>query len=338
MPPAKLNLLLSVGDALPEGHADTPAGKAGYHAISSWFASISLHDELTISPRAKGSCADDASTWASVSWHADAPAPSPIDWPLDKDLAVRAARALERHAGKPLAISLTLAKRIPVGAGLGGGSSDAASTLLALRGAHAPGVSDEALLTLASELGSDVAYFVRMGLLAQHADARWSTGALVDGLGELVAPLPAPREPIVLIVSSLACATREVYRTFDELRTLRRAELAGEGKVPRPYDAPRRETVHRRSQEMSAARALNERKLVNDLELAALRTQPALGPLKTALGKATRRLVHITGSGSAMFIVPERGKAPWTLERARTVCASDVGTSVHAKALPINIV
>jgi 4-diphosphocytidyl-2-C-methyl-D-erythritol kinase len=340
--PAKLNLLLSVGDALPEGHADTPAGKAGYHAISSWFASISLADELTVERRKAGSCDDDASTWAARSWASDAPAPTPLDWPLEKDLCVRAARALQAHVGSPLAVRLALTKRIPVGAGLGGGSSDAACTLLALREACSLEVSDDALMDIALQLGSDVPYFVRMGTLANDAnnadDPPQASGALVDGLGDAIEPLAVPESQLVLVLSRVSCETRAVYRAYDELRALRRAGLAGEGKNPRPYDAPRTETVHRRAGEMAQAGALNERQLLNDLEAAALRVQPTLGPLKTELGKATRRLVHITGSGSAMFIVPEAGKAPWTLERAAKVCAGEAGAAVGAHATLVRTV
>jgi 4-diphosphocytidyl-2C-methyl-D-erythritol kinase len=326
--PAKLNLLLSVGDSLPADHAS--GHKPGYHLISSWFACIDLHDDIRISTRAKGSCKDDPATWASVSWAQDALQPSAIDWPLEKDLAVRAARLLETHVGKALPTSLAVAKRIPVGGGLGGGSSDAASTLLAMRAAHSLDVSDDTLCELASQLGSDVAFFVRSA-------CDQAPSAIVEGLGELIESAHCPWTSVVLITNNAHCDTRSVYAKYDELRTLRRAELAGEGKKPRAYDDPRSDTVRKRADEMIAANALNERQLMNDLEVAALRTQPLLGPLKTALGKATRRLVHITGSGSSMFIVPEEGKLEWTLERAQRVCASDDGTPISAKACVVRV-
>jgi 4-diphosphocytidyl-2C-methyl-D-erythritol kinase len=328
--PAKLNLMLSVGDALPDGHENCPAGKAGYHLISSWFACIDLHDEVSVSPRAKGSCADDAKSWASVQWAGNAPQPSAIDWPLDTDLAVRAARALEAQVGRPLWVTLAVRKRIPVGAGLGGGSSDAASTLLAMRDALVLDVSDDALVQIAMSLGSDVAFFIRSAGQSPQS-------AVVEGLGEVVDLAGCPAQQLLLITANAPCNTRAVYKQYDELRMIRRAELAGEGKNPRPYEGPRSETVRRRADENIAARALNERQLFNDLEIAALRTQPLLGPLKKALGKATRRLVHITGSGSSMFIVPEAGKLDWTLDRAQKVCASSDGQPVNAQAMIVSV-
>lgn len=344
--PAKLNLMLSVGDALPEGHEAHPAGKAefyraGYHLISSWFACIDLHDDVEVAPRAKGACTDDAQRWASVVWASDAHAVSPIDWPLDNDLGVRAARLLEQHVGKPLAVSMQIRKRIAVGGGLGGGSSNAASVLLALRDACTLSVNDDALVQLGEHLGSDVAYFVRCALENSDGNSTIARGAIVEGLGEAIEPLACPASSLVLITCAAPCSTREVYAKYDELRMLRRAELAGEGKKPRPYDGPRSETVRRRAEEIVAAQRLNERQLFNDLELAALRTQPLLGPLKTALGKITRRLVHITGSGSSMFIVPEvdakHDQTAWTLERAQRVCAGEAGAGVQARARVVRV-
>jgi 4-diphosphocytidyl-2C-methyl-D-erythritol kinase len=78
--PAKLNLILSVAVPEPIG-----AEKAGFHRIASWFAAVSVRDDVEISP------ADGGSTF-EVAWAADAPRPTPIDWPADKDLAFRAAR------------------------------------------------------------------------------------------------------------------------------------------------------------------------------------------------------------------------------------------------------
>ena len=113
-PPAKLNLALAVGR--PDGR--------GMHPICSWMVTISLCDLMVITrlPR------DRLSRYA-IGWHADAPRPGEIDWPTASDLAVRAHLALERHVKRSLPVQLKLDKRIPVGGGLGGGSSDAAATL-----------------------------------------------------------------------------------------------------------------------------------------------------------------------------------------------------------------
>ncbi len=103
--PAKLNLALSVG----------PPAEDGMHPICTWMVAIDLCDELTVTRLE----ADRLSCYAII-WHEDAKRRSDIDWPITRDLAVRAHLALEQHTNSRLPVQLKLQKRIPVGAGLGG--------------------------------------------------------------------------------------------------------------------------------------------------------------------------------------------------------------------------
>jgi 4-diphosphocytidyl-2-C-methyl-D-erythritol kinase len=129
--PAKVNLALSVGGPTPDG----------YHPIASWMVAIDLADELTLER------ADGDSTY-DIAWSDDALRPSPIDWPLESDLIVKAHRLVEAEIGRPLPARATLRKRIPVGAGLAGGSTDGAAMLKALRQLFDLDLPDQRLIDL----------------------------------------------------------------------------------------------------------------------------------------------------------------------------------------------
>ena len=143
--PAKLNLALSVG----------PPDVEGMHPICTWMVSIDLCDELAVTRLE----ADRLSRYAIV-WHEDAKRRSDIDWPITRDLAVRAHLALEQHTNGRLPVQLKLEKRIPVAGGLGGGSSDAAAMLRVVNELYELGLSLGQLQKLAAGLGSDVPFFV----------------------------------------------------------------------------------------------------------------------------------------------------------------------------------
>ncbi|MBN4052574.1 hypothetical protein JYT82_00510, partial [bacterium AH-315-K20] len=107
---AKINLAMSLAQPEPAG-----SSRAGWHRISTWMHAIDLADEVLIEPVPGG-----VSTW-SARWASDAVRPSLIDWPVEQDLAWRALRAVENRVGQRLPTRIVLTKRIPTGAGLGGG-------------------------------------------------------------------------------------------------------------------------------------------------------------------------------------------------------------------------
>lgn len=178
---AKVNLTLAVGEKRPDG----------YHEVVSVMQRVSLCDTLTAEQTREGitlTCSDPA-------------LPSG-----EENLAHRAASLFFRETGIVGGAALTLEKRIPSQAGLGGGSSDAASALLALRKLYAPALSDTELETMAAALGSDVPFFIRGGT------------QLATGRGEVLSPLPPLTDGwFVIVKPTESFSTPAMYRRLDEL-------------------------------------------------------------------------------------------------------------------------
>lgn len=258
--PAKVNAALSVG---------APPSGGGYHPIVSWMVAVDLYDDLIVTRRER----QRAESIFDIAWAGDAPCPSPIDWPLEKDLVYRAHRLLEREAGKPLPVDVRLRKRIAAGAGLAGGSSDAATMLMTCDELFDLNLPTERLMALAGELGSDIAFFFGDG------------SAVVTGRGEALRPARLA-EPIhlCLIMPSFGCDTGAVYRKFDELRP---GAAVDEGRV--------------------LAALAGEGAWFNDLADAACAVQPDLAKVRAQVSGLTGRDVHVTGSGSGLFIVASDG-------------------------------
>lgn len=264
--PAKVNLALSVGAPLPTN---------GYHPIASWMIAVNFSDELTFE-----TLEPDQTTSLTRVFASDAPVPSPIDWPVEKDLAFRAHALLQQHVGWPLPVAMSLSKRIPAGAGLGGGSGNAAGVLVGLDEFFSLKLPLQTLIELGAKLGADVAFLV--------AAMRGQTAAIATGLGEKLSPAPA-RDliPIVLIFPPFGCPTGEVYRAFDASIAARPNVAADTARVkslvnlsPLPQDAP-----------------------FNDLTDPACTVRPQLGQLRAQLAELLKLPVHITGSGSTMFVI-----------------------------------
>ncbi len=177
--PAKLNLFLHILGRRPNG----------YHELQSCFQFVDLCDELAIDVRPDG----EIRRLTPIAGVAE-----------EADLCVRAARALKIAAGCALGANIRLAKRIPIGGGLGGGSSDAATVLVALNHLWDLNFSTDELAALGLELGADVPVFVR-GRVA------WA-----EGVGEritLLYPPQAPEETNYLILKpNVFVSTRDVFQ------------------------------------------------------------------------------------------------------------------------------
>ena len=178
---AKVNLTLAVGEKRLDG----------YHEVVSVMQRVSLCDTLTAEQTREGitlTCSDPA-------------LPSG-----EENLAHRAASLFFRETGIAGGAALTLEKRIPSQAGLGGGSSDAASVLLALRRLYAPALSDTVLEAMAAALGSDVPFFIRGGT------------QLATGRGEVLSPLPPLTDGwFVIVKPTESFSTPSMYRRLDNL-------------------------------------------------------------------------------------------------------------------------
>lgn len=184
---AKINLSLSVGEINDDG----------MHPIVSKIACVDFSDDLEVVKLDEATLSRYAILWAD-----DAPQKSPINWPITRDLAVRAHRLLEHASGHPLPVQMKLQKRIPIGGGLGGGSSDAAAMLLACSELYNLDVD---LVSIAGKLGSDVPFFLTGGT------------AVVSGFGETIEPLGDEKLHLVLMAPEYGCPTGEVYDSFDDL-------------------------------------------------------------------------------------------------------------------------
>ena len=170
----------------------------GFHALDSVVALLGLGDEVTLEKAS-------ATTLEIVGDGVDVAA-LPAD--AEANLAVRAARLVEREAGRPLPTRIAIRKRIPLGGGLGGGSTDAAATLRGMNDLWGLGLPRARLLALGAALGSDVPLFLLDGTVR------------MSGRGERVERLPMPSAPplwVVLANDGTHCPTPRVYAEWDRL-------------------------------------------------------------------------------------------------------------------------
>jgi 4-diphosphocytidyl-2-C-methyl-D-erythritol kinase len=172
--PAKLNLMLHILGRRADG----------YHELQTLFQFLDYGDELSFAVRDDG----------EIRLQTDIPGV-----PHDSNLIVKAARALQKQSGCTLGIDIWLEKRLPMGGGIGGGSSDAATTLLGLNHLWKLGWDEDRLAALGLTLGADVPVFVR-----GHA-------AFAEGVGEILTPVD-PEEPWYLVlVPQVSVSTAEIF-------------------------------------------------------------------------------------------------------------------------------
>ncbi|MBV8911228.1 MAG: 4-(cytidine 5'-diphospho)-2-C-methyl-D-erythritol kinase [Gammaproteobacteria bacterium] len=173
--PAKLNLFLHITGRRPDG----------YHELQTIFQLLDLCDTLTIEAREDGRIERTAGL---------------ADIEPETDLTLRAARALKEATGTSYGASIAVTKRIPVGGGLGGGSSDAATALVALNEVWGCGMTLVDLSALALPLGADVPVFV-------HGFSAWA-----DGIGERLTRIELPERWFLILFPGVGVSTREVFQ------------------------------------------------------------------------------------------------------------------------------
>jgi 4-diphosphocytidyl-2-C-methyl-D-erythritol kinase len=231
----------------------------GYHDVATVLQSVSLHDEITLTP------ASDLSLRCNVPG---------LDGP--DNLAWQAAELLRSDTGVRAGAAIDLRKRIPVAAGLGGGSSDAAATLLGLDALWDLDLGLDRLTVLAARLGADVPFFVRGGT------------ALAEGFGERVTPLPTPSERWLVVVVPGDSVERKTATLYGSLRS--EHFTRGEA-VAAVADAARR------------AEPWPEGRMVNTFESVADDVFPSLAACRRVMTEAGAGRVHLSGAGPSLFVL-----------------------------------
>jgi 4-diphosphocytidyl-2-C-methyl-D-erythritol kinase len=292
---AKLNLTLAVTGTRPDG----------YHELSSVFLRIALHDMLTVEPL-DGDGDEDA-------LRVEPPDPS---LPLGaSNLVLRATATLRAHLEPPLPpLRFVLTKRIPIAAGLGGGSSDAATALLLAADAwHSPLPPDLAI-ELGARVGSDVPFFVA-----------GDDAALVTGRGERIETLPPPVPPVgilLLVVTGEGLSTAEVFAAHD-----RRGSVAAAGTWATALAA---DALTRGVAPGDLAALASELRDGNDLWPSAAALRPTLAEVRRSAEDALGRPVLLSGSGPTLFaLYPSLPEA----EAAVASVTADPALSAHVRAL-----
>ena len=286
-PPAKVNLILKIFDRLPNG----------YHALWSFMQTIGVTDELTVR-------VTDAFEGIRLDCSEKA-----LSAPTG-NLAYRAAELVLRRAGVSMGVDLKLVKGIPVEAGLGGGSSDAAATIMGLNHLLDLGWTNGDMATLGQTLGSDVPFFIE------------APTAVIHGWGQRVIPktLEGVRW-IVLVNPGFPINTGQAYRRLDEMRRT----------VP-PLSEALKSFEHAPSVSWSRILARME----NDFEPALFGDYPVLADIKNTLLAMGAEGALLSGSGSTLFgVFREQAEAI----RAKEVFAGTpkyqvaVGPSLHRGVL-----
>lgn len=179
--PAKLNLFLHVVGRRQDG----------YHLLQTVFRFLDFSDQLSFETRADG----------VIKLHNPLPGV-----PEEKDLCVRAAKLLQQHSTTSLGADIHLQKKIPMGGGLGGGSSDAATTLLALNRLWGINLPKETLLQLGLQLGADVPVFI------------FGQNAFAEGVGEKLTAIELPQAWYVVLVPPVQVSTAEIFSSKELTR------------------------------------------------------------------------------------------------------------------------
>ena len=249
--PAKTNLFLRV-----LGKRDD-----GFHEIQTRMVQVSLADELTLQwtadDRVRFTCSDQTLPTG------------------EENLVLKAVRAMERHCHRGFSISIQLEKHIPTGAGLGGGSSDAAAVLLAINRMANLQLSDDELARIGAGVGSDVPFFV----YRRTCDCR--------GRGEVVQPLDESDElnrlPVVLIKPGFSICTAWAYRRWQDSR-----------EFPEFFYLPQ---------------ICLWGEMINDLERPVFEKFSILGEMKSwLLERASVQAALLSGSGSTMLAILKPGE------------------------------
>jgi len=275
--PAKINLLLYVLERQPNG----------YHRILSLMQMVNLHDRLKLTRRPKREGIRIVTRNRAL--------------PLGEDnLITRAARAFMKRYGIETGLRVELDKKIPIGAGLGGGSSDAAATLQGLTRLFGKSPSRMELSALSRSLGSDIPFFF-------GGPAAW-----VSGIGNEVAPVRGGKNFwAVLVNPGFEVSTAWAYSELDRLRSgTPLSRKAGIEKIKLTLKGNRNKIPSRKSKAFPLTnRSLS---LHNDLEVITIRRYPVIEVIKDRLRSLGARGVLMSGSGPTVFGLFSEGSSAYS--------------------------
>ena len=254
--PAKLNLFLHIVGQLPDG----------YHLLQSVFTPIDLCDRIRIEVRDDG----------RIERANDVPGV-----PAEDDLAIRAAHVLKEATGTRLGATIEIEKSIPVGGGLGGGSSDAATVLLVLNRLWDAGFDEEALGEIGLALGADVPFFVQ------------GSPAWAEGIGDRLKPLELPPAWYVVLVPPVSVPTGAIYAAPELTRNTEALKMEDFSTQPPEF--------------------LQNPRFRNDMEAVVVARYPEVREHLEWLAK--RGKARMTGSGGCVFAAfASRGAAQQVLD------------------------
>ena len=253
--PAKLNLFLHIVGRRTDG----------YHELQSVFVLIDLCDTIRFTPNQSGQIIRSGDIIGAP----------------EKDLCVRAAKLLQQKTNTSFGVEINVTKRIPAGAGLGGGSSDAATTLMALNHLWDLKLSRDTLIGIATQLGADVPFFLL------------GTNAWVEGIGEKLTPISIPELSFAVIWPGVGQNTGEIFSHPDLTRNTKYVTMSI----------------------LDAARSSGDWMGLghNDLEPIAKIVNPEVKKLLTTLPQ-----FRLTGSGSAVFALMPESEAKRVFENLPT--------------------
>ena len=252
---AKINLSLDVS-----GRRDN-----GYHDVRMVMQSISLHDTLTFEKNDDFTLATDNEELAKESGEGK------------ENIILKACRVLTEYKGAFGGAKITLTKRIPIAAGMAGGSTDAAATLRGLNRLYDLGLSMQELETIAVKIGADVPFCVRGGT------------ALSEGIGEILTKLKTPSETkIVIVKPDINVSTKDVYEAFDSLSD--------------PFHPDVDAMVKAVNEDNTGAIVSN---LGNSLEAVTKGLHPVIGEIEEFMLENGARGALMSGSGPTVFAITD---------------------------------
>lgn len=293
--PAKLNLFLHIVGRRADG----------YHLLQSVFRLIDLQDTIYVRVREDGAIhrmSNDTQAFEA-------------EVPEAQDLIIRAAKLLKEHTHCPLGADIAIDKRIPMGGGLGGGSSDAATVLIALNHLWKLGLSRQTLMSIGLTLGADVPFFI------------FGKNAWVEGIGEKIQEITLPASHYLILTPKVHVSTAQIFNAEELTRNTFPTTIAAFSEMQNLLLT-----------ENQVALGENQHNLYdfhNDLEVVVCQQYPAVKACLNWLGQYSK--ARMSGSGASVFIAQKTEAEvnnilqalPKKIENTELFCAAALGLNQH---------